>query len=181
MATPQRTRGGGPSRPFSSVRLGASKRRSSRRTSLTPRDERLKSKWDALIDPILAEWRIRPDKGVAPYDQKANYLRREIYRVIWNLRQRSEGKAVIEAAVLGHCNRMPTRLTLTQNPFFWGLKAAADRFDLGPDRVSRLAKEMLYAWRHQVQPDLLIGFILQTGAARIYDKNDVEVESWFSG
>ncbi|WP_445191777.1 hypothetical protein ACT009_14540 [Sphingomonas sp. Tas61C01] len=71
-------------------------------------------------------------------------------------------------------------MTMAQNPFFWGLKAVAARIDLGPDRVSRLAQEMLYAWRHNIEPDLFVGFVLQTGAARIYEKSDVAVESWFS-
>jgi hypothetical protein len=151
-----------------------------RPASLTPGDERLKDKWDALIEPIIAEWRHRPATGAAPYDQKANYLRREVYRVVGNLLERSEGKQMIEAAVLGYCGREPTRLTMSQNPFFWGLKAVADRISLAPDRVSRLAKEMNYAWRHNIKPDLLVGFILQTGASRIYKSTEIQVEKWFS-
>ncbi len=161
---------------------GASRRASHLRrkkpASLTPRDERLKERWDQRVDPVIAEWRKRPTKGVSPYDQKENYLRREIYRIICNLRSRAEGKAILGAAVLGHCGKEPTRLTVSQNPFFWGLKALAARIGLKPDRISRLSKEMLYAWRHDIEPDLLIGFILQTGAARIYEKSETEVEPW---
>ena len=168
------------SRRRSAAYRSGARSRGRRPVSLTAREEQLKREWDALIEPIIDAWRVRPETGVAPYDQKANYLRREVYRVIRKLDGRSEGRAIIEAAVRGHCGSEPTRVSMAQNLFFWGLKAIAARITLEPDRVSRLAKEMLYAFRHEIEPDLLIGFILQTGAARIHKKDGIEVESWFS-
>lgn len=155
------------------------RKKKSRPAVLSINEEKYKKRWDVQIEPILDVMRTRQSKGLAPYDQRTNYLKREVYRVICKLWDASGGLNVIEAAVAGCCSSLPISPALEDNPFFWGLKAIAARTELKPYQVTRLSQEMMYAKRHRISPDLLVGFIMQTGAARIYKKDSNEWESWY--
>ncbi len=147
--------------------------------SLSPRQETLHGRWREMVDPIHSEWLARTDKGVSPYDRKSSYLKRELYRVIRSLLERADGDATIRAAVAAERKKEPQTPGFKENQFSWGLKAAAEQFGLGNDRISRMASEMKYAYAHDIPPHLLIGFIHQIGAAVIHSRSPTTREPWF--
>lgn len=162
----------------------AAKRRKKERrrrqdTWLSPRQTDWKAQWDNRIDPVLDEMNKRPTEGVSPYDQRANYFKREVYRVICDLTNRSHGDDIIESALLAKNGKLPISPTYKDNPFFWGLKAMPVRANLEAHQITRMSQEMMYAFRHKIRHELFLGFVLQTGAARIYKKRPTQVEEWF--
>lgn len=72
---------------------------------------------------------------------------------------------------------------IKDNPFFWCIHLLLDgKSWITPDQKSKSAKQLLYAHRHNVPPEYLIGFIRQTGTKRAENRcQDSEFrEPWFS-
>ena len=148
--------------------------------SLTPKQERESSHWVDKVQGILAAYGACPNQQpkIPPYDRRDAILKRGIYQVVRQLRERANGYNIIESGALAACPSQARWPLIKENPFFWALKSVSARLDLRNDEVSRFAKELAYADRHQVDPHLLIGFLYQTGVTRIHAAPD-GWEQWY--
>jgi hypothetical protein len=82
--------------------------------------------------------------------------------------------------------REPLKVSFRQNPFYWALYAARNdgSIDSIADKdMSRFAAQMMYADRHDIPPELLVGFIYQQGSeAELTRKlRSREFEPWYRG
>jgi hypothetical protein len=114
-------------------------------------------------DRALARYeeRKRMDRSTSPFAWPENLLKRECYNLILK-HTRWSGKAVLEIVRTWKCQ--PDTITYHHNKFYWGLLAIDPQGDFIPDpALSKYAKEMLYAAKHNVPPEYLIGFLLQSG------------------
>jgi hypothetical protein len=77
------------------------------------------------------------------------------------------GKAELFERVIRQAGRgLTSKVRLDENPFHYGLLAMfVDDTILTRHDRSLFAHQMLYAYRHQVPPELLIGFIYQCGSS----------------
>ena len=99
-----------------------------------------------------------------PWDNWSGRIRAHIYALVRRYRVQGRLK-IIRQLVSGLVNE-PLKVSFHANPFYWALYAArndADLTILSYKDISRFAAQMLYADRHDIDPELLIGFIYQQG------------------
>lgn len=137
----------------------------------------------AKATAIYNEWeRRREDHTVSPPYATANgYLKRSVYELVQTLRLSSGGFGRLERLVRNERNVDPRVPDVLDNPFFWGfLLVFADDECVGRSERSKFAAELLYAHKHGVPAELLIGFIYQVGGySRIQKKLKAgEMEGW---
>jgi hypothetical protein len=157
-----------------------SSKRKSRLSGQLARDKQ--DEWDALTDDLETEMGRRHDADqLIPYERADSYLKREVYKfVCFFLEKRKEGilQDILQEA--RYC-RWPTSPTFRNNPFHWAFLALREPADdkLKPRHahhvtrpmVSRYGRQLLYAWRHRVPPEYLIGFLYQSGSPDVvYEK-----------
>lgn len=121
--------------------------------------------WDEAMAELAAKLQGRPRdrRGLSPYDNRSGTIRRYIYRLVRSYR-RSRQLNIIKKVVHSLHNE-PLKVPFNANPFYWALYAAKqdDDIDLTDQEVSRYATQMVYADKHRVEPEFLIGFVYQQG------------------
>lgn len=121
------------------------------------------SAFETAADDIVERYDARGQepRGVTPFAWPENQLKRECYNLIIK-HTRWGGREIIDIVRKYGC--VPESITFNKNKFYWGLLAIDPKgaYILDP-QLSKYAKEMIYAWKHLVPPEYLIGFLLQSG------------------
>lgn len=134
-------------------------------------------RWDDLQVKLERGTQLRkatPD--LPPFDREASFLKREVYAfVLENFRTSIEEANLLRflPEVIARAKRRPPhKPSVEANPFHWVFYAlAAEGRHLERWEISRFGRELLYAKRHSIPPELLIGFLYQTGTPdQIYRK-----------
>jgi len=99
------------------------------------------------------------------YDKPESVLKREVYRfVITNFTPRTIGRLERVLDPLIERSR-EIRLGFTDNNLHWILLAlSSEEISIRASEINKYSKQLLYALRHRIDPDLLIGFLYQTGS-----------------
>lgn len=122
--------------------------------------------FDDIARAIIDSWeRLSQQTGLSPQESANGTLKREAYRVICHYIDK--GRAQFFEHVIRRDGRsLSSVVKLADNPFHYGLKAMFidDSVITPPDR-SLFANQMLYAYRHRVPPEHLVGFIYQSGSS----------------
>ena len=124
----------------------------------------IREEWDTLVQQIKNQRlprRNQPD--LPPYEQEDNYWKREIYRFVCQHLDQEAGKYL--DLVLQEGEVPPKGPRFKDNPFHLAIYATKDQLAAKDQRwkVSRYGKQLVYARRHRVPAELLIGFLHQTG------------------
>ncbi|MET0372292.1 MAG: hypothetical protein ABW039_13075 [Sphingobium sp.] len=139
--------------------------------------------WDNGAELVRKVVRGAPDRKEAgsPYENRDNAYKREAYKLINAFLKRKNG-SVIKRIVQKIEGIEPKSPTFEQNPFFWGLLAIDPYKDfLNQKRLYRFSRHLLYAARHEIDPELLTGFIHQCGHPDdVCEKaNNGTIEPWY--
>lgn len=119
-----------------------------------------------LIRDGFAERRHRRDNGevLPPCETAESFLKIKTYRLMKDSdteRARADVPRFVRQARID-----PRKPSFRKNPFYWGLLAVdPDRLLLSKQSISLYSRQLLYAHRHGVPAELLIGFIYQLGGA----------------
>lgn len=124
------------------------------------------TQWDNAMAELRDKLQGRPRerRGLSPYDNRSGTIRRYMYRLVRGYRI-SSNLGIIQKVVRSLQNE-PLQVPFKDNPFYWALYAAKHdgEIDLTDKEVSRYAAQMMYADRHRVDPDYLVGFVYQQGS-----------------
>lgn len=163
---------------------GSTSRRIERHPTPTQREEL--NRWDEFEDQLTAAVRERnaPAHRRPPFDTARGYLKREVYRYVCERLEKKAAVALEWCIEEARGGRQPRRPSFKENPFHWVLLGLQDNpeLNLKKGEVSRFGRQLLYGRRHKVPPELLIGFIYQTGSPALINRKlaDDERESWFN-
>jgi hypothetical protein len=121
------------------------------------------SAFELAADEIVERYDVRgrEPRGATPFAWPENQLKRECYNLIIK-HTRWSGAEII--AIVRKYGCVPESITFRKNKFYWELLAIDPKITCISDpSLSKYSIEMLYAWRHRVPPEYLIGFLLQSG------------------
>ena len=124
------------------------------------------AEFNALSRGLIDEWQRR--KGLrgqlTPAETANGYLKRESYRII--VHYVAQGRSRFFENVVRQDGRgLTARVKLEENPFHFGLLALfADDSVVSKQDRSLFSMQMLYAYRHGIPAEFLIGFIYQAGS-----------------
>jgi hypothetical protein len=151
--------------------------------------------WADFIDQLEKELAslsmLRADVRRSPFYSTPNVVKRAVYIFVEYARKKLKpqpledtiDKSRVDKAG-GKTLRTP-RKDIKKEPYYWvltGLHLDCPAANLGKSDVTRFAQHLNYAHRHNVPPEYLIGFLLQSGSlADIYHraKNPDHREQWF--
>ena len=176
-----------------------------------PTAAEMKERWLAFLVGLEREVkksqkRLETGVSLAPYDSPDGVLKRGIYKFVKE--QRDAGlDRLLETALddlrtadvvkKGKNNKKPKpekqqpkkqirhrKKTFSENPYHCALRALPPEIrKFRGDDYTRMGRQLLYADRHEIDPDLLIGFLAQTGTVKqIAEKAVAEPEKqeeWF--
>jgi hypothetical protein len=141
---------------------------------------------DSLVDAANAALRVNPDEKPAPQDIPANRFKIAVYREVRQLIIDGRQKTIVALVSYGEDERK--LINFDQNPFNWALSAIEQsgelREPLSKNKVNLLGWQLMHAFRHQVPPELLIGFLYQTASSSprkqklIKDTGNIYREKW---
>lgn len=164
-------------------RTKRAKRRPSRRnasrkpTAIVPstRDFREEEeRWGAFQEWLEIGVRVKMarENAASQYDTPRSYLKRETYRYVLERQEDGRAKELQTCIELARESRVPAIPSFAQNPFNWALLGVQpiDGLKLRSDDVSRFGRQLAYAAQHNVPPQLLIGFISQTGSPSLISR-----------
>lgn len=103
--------------------------------------------------------------GITPYDKPNGYLKRAVYQLV---RDCIDNGAVELLQRFAEDTEYPLRPSPhnQNNPFYWGIMAVCmDDNRISRNNRSKFANELLYAHKHNVPSNLLVGFIYQIGTS----------------
>lgn len=159
------------------------KQKQKRRCSQTRLSKAVRDKlerWDGGVEAISDEMgKASLINSPRPGETPRAILKRGIYTLVRDL-QRTR-KAQFETA-LAHVIDKRLYVDFEVNPFHWGLAAASACGELGSDfhnSISEYGTELLYAHRHRIPPELLIGFIHQVGGIKRIREQGERLEHWY--
>lgn len=147
---------------------------------LSAEDRRIREMWEEGVGK-LQSW--LPPKGgaVSPNNALESVIKRGIYRLVNEINIKSQARSferVLEAEIEGAFTSR-----FSENPYYWALRALSDggEVEVKKSVISRYAQQLLYASKHNVPADLVIGFIYQVGGIqRIRTKlRKGELEDWY--
>lgn len=132
---------------------------------------------------VISSWRLikQANSEVGPpFDRPSSVLKRELYRIAHDLVvERENPGALAVVASLGH--RMSDVPNERVKLFLGLLNVIADD-ELARTEKHRYANELAYARRHKMPVELLIGFLMQTGAGKRIKQlvdDPHRTEAWF--
>jgi hypothetical protein len=178
--------------------LGARQIRRSKRR-LVGAAKRIQEEWDTLVDGLPNEIRrqrieheSRKESGfdVDPYSHADSYLKRAVYAFVRGiLDQRKEG--FLEDAILEERFPYRPKVSFRENPFHWAFfglrKPERDKEEhadlITRNEVMRYGRQLVYAHRHNVPTNLLVGFIYQSGGPDFVSRKALDParrEGWFT-
>ncbi len=146
------------------------RQRASRTSAQALRVTRLKAAdrdfWDEQCEKLRHLLADRPKgraPGVPPSDTRSGRLRWFVYSFVRRLKQRNR-LGIITGVVYG-LDFEPTKISFKANPYYWALYAFenVEKLSISAKDMSRFSLQMLYAERHNIDPELLVGFIYQQG------------------
>ncbi len=129
--------------------------------------------------PKATKHRMAKVEVQAPYDKPESILKREVYRFTMRyLTDQNSGRLedVLEANIP---IERTLRVKFSENPFHRMLLALrSEGLDIEPFEITRYSSQLLYAQRHDIDPDLLIGFLYQTGSPDEIRKRVMRQKYW---
>jgi hypothetical protein len=163
--------------------------------------EDAQNEWDDLRRELHGNLKRRAGvERLSPYDAPKAYFKREVYRFVHRLLT-AKCSEVLKAILIISCEELVSRdpKTFKSNPFAWAMscfrnstftlheeyegkpKKRESVIHVDRDMIWEYSRQLEYAWRHRVCPDLLIGFIYQCGGeAEVVRKakDRAAVEDW---
>ena len=101
----------------------------------------------------------------APQDVRANRFKVAVYREVrrlFEVGRQNEIKQIVD-------NDARKTIGFDRNPFNWALQALSQSGefddDLTSNKINILGWQLLHAFRHHIEPEMLIGFLYQTAAS----------------
>jgi hypothetical protein len=129
-----------------------------------------------------------PGTKFAPFDRADSVLKRMVYAFVHEHRPTKSFEHLETAIANDRDEWRGLRVLFIDNPFHWvlfGLKGHIEifgKFEISKSDVTRFGRQLSYADRHEVAPELLIGFLFQTGTvSEICQKqtNPATRERWY--
>lgn len=177
--------------------------KSTERTS----EREVKEDWQVLIAELqrdigASQERLADGKKLSLYAAPDGVLKRGIYKFVKT--KLKAGQCRLLEDVLDKLRtaplRKPTkggkkstsskqirhrRISFEENPFHCALREVPSTIrKFRGDDLTRIGRQLLYASRHDIEPDLLIGFLAQSGTMKKVAENIVAVseveEAWYS-
>lgn len=105
----------------------------------------------------------------APFYRADSVLKRMVYAFVQKHRPTKRYQHLESAIANDRDEWRGLRVPFKDNPFHWilfGLKdhiVILDGFEISKSDVTRFGRQLSYADRHEIAPELLIGFLFQTG------------------
>lgn len=129
-------------------------------------------RWDRFVDKAKEEQRLQLDYPTAvPYYSNDSVWKRNVYTfVLSNTKTPVEAnnlRRYTEELIAGNVQRrLPRTPSFEANHFHWVFSAlsAAKDWEIDRNKVFRFGRQLLYAERHHVPVEFLIGFLHQTGS-----------------
>lgn len=117
-------------------------------------------------------------RGTEDFHSKYATLKRLVYASVRDLLGADDDYEAVRRAYPMQSGRQPS---VRSNPFRWALSALRhEGLAVSPQSVLKFGRHLHYAHRHLVPPQLLIGFIYQSGGSaaveRKYERG--EMEDW---
>lgn len=151
-----------------------------------PPDPRMEGDWDNFegeLGRVLLKCRYSEVKLV-PYDQPEATLKRHVYK--FAREQLASGNDKKLAYLLWYKRageQRAHRISFQENPFHWVLSAIHPQIsELDRPSLSKIGRQLLYAHRHDIDPDLLVGFLYQSGSPDVISKKAKALnkrEQWY--
>lgn len=139
----------------------------SKRQRLRGREKEVLGKWEGGVEHIgrLLAQAAAIDKP-APDEKPEAVIKVQVYQLVRELlieRHRTDFENV-----LAYKMESSPRVSFDANPYYWALKAIwkDGEIALKGNVVSKYAKQLVYADRHDIPPELLTGFLYQVGGIR---------------
>jgi hypothetical protein len=152
------------------------------RQRLRAKEKEVLGMWEGGVERIgrlLAEAKAMAKP--APGEKVEAILKREVYLLVNELSDRRY-RTDFENVLIYKMESAP-RLSFDSNPYYWALKAIwkDDEIGLKGSVISKYAKQLAYAARHNIPPELLIGFLYQVGGiTKIANNlNSGSYEKWY--
>ena len=138
------------------------------RLQVWSRTERSQSTGDFKIEAIdiVREYGSRNETAdkLSPFNSAEGYLKRECYFLIKKFM--TDNSASIKKLSC-YSSRTAKQPSYTDNQFYWGLLAIDPAYAAIKERNLILySRQLLYAHRHNVSSEFLVGFIYQSGSPR---------------
>lgn len=159
---------------------------------LWPTKKRLRQdfEWLSSIGHTRIQSRFRQlerfgEKDIQPDQRATNVLKRSSYVVGAQLASKNMTERIefyLTDAVQADLKVHGAAPSARDNPFFWSLHLImSGQKWLSNDQKSKSARQLLYAYRHGVPPELLTGFLLQTGTsnATARSSDPEHREAWY--
>lgn len=164
------------------------------------------SEWSGFVDGlerevIASRGRLQAGEKLAPYDSPDGVLKRGAYGFVRSKLKAGQGRLLddvldnVRTAALGKRRKSAKKAepakqirirqkAFSENPFHYALRELPSKIkQFRGDDLNRYGRQMLYAYRHEIEPDLLIGFLAQTGTMKEVAAKAVaepqELEEWF--
>lgn len=149
-------------------------------------DARVEGNWDSLKEELRRVLPLSryPTGKLTPFERPEAILKRYVYRFVREHLEAGDG-AKLEY-LLGYkrsAEQRAHRIAFEANPFHWALSAIPSQLsELKRPALTKVGRQLLYAHRHDIDPDLLIGFLYQSGDPDEISRKAVipnKMEEWY--
>lgn len=151
-----------------------------------PPDPDLDGDWDDLDTRLKRDLLISRNstEKLAPFERPEAILKRYVYHFVRKHLAQGNGKKLEHLLWYFRTGEQRAhRIRFEDNPFHWALAAIPTELsELSRPALTKIGRQLLYADRHDIEPDLLIGFILQTGNPDAISKKADDTdkrENWY--
>lgn len=122
----------------------------------------------------------KDESGAPPYSLANSRLKRAVYGMV-RKHIASDKMDLLKRVATSDQGELHPSQENQENPFYWGLFLLCGLDGLTKSSRSRFAQELLYAHRHDVPKEHLIGFIYQIGSSKGLGKKlqDGKMEPWY--
>ena len=135
---------------------------------------------EEFADEVRAGMQQRKVDVWPVWDNRDAYAKRKIYSwVLEHIRNKTDVNCTKRAFPRDNIQKP----NFEQNRFHWAIAACQDcGVPIDQAYTSRYARQMLYAYGHGIEPELLIGFIYQCGGYETMNRklNDNIHEDWYT-
>lgn len=123
--------------------------------------------------------RMPKDAVQAPYDKPESILKREVYKFVRDHLTEQNSSRFEDVLDENITNERRLRVEFSANPFhkiFLALRS--EGIEIKPFEITRYSSQLLYARRHEIVPDMLIGFLYQTGSPDVIRERVMNTKYW---
>lgn len=149
-------------------------------------DPRVEGDWEDLESDLRRDLPAsrNPTGKLAPFERPEAVLKRYVYRFVREHLEAGDGaKLEYLLGYLRSAEQRAHRIAFETNPFHWALSAIPiELSELKRPALTKVGRQLLYAHRHDVDPDLLIGFLYQSGDPDEISRKAVipnKLEDWY--